>query len=276
MTTVNVNVDTLNKNMKLIIPKEIEAKIHAYVMAVDSEIAGMGKVHVEGTNIIVDDVMIYEQKVTGATADLSQEAIAKWLTELVRAGGSPRDWKLWWHSHHTMSAFFSGRDTATIDLQTESDWLVSLVVNTKREREARIDLYRPFRISETDLDIEIAGESAFVVPPEIAEEVARKVSRPVYTPLPLGYKATEAEEYSKPELKYLADELQNQISALELRGLGTSAEAVALTTELVDIYTELATTEKHPKKIAKWTEKIEKLENYIDLSDVPYRYNQYD
>jgi hypothetical protein len=61
-----------------------------------------------------------------------------------------------------------------------------------------------------------------------------------------------------------------------LRGLGTSAEAVALTTELVDIYTELATTEKHPKKIAKWTEKIEKLENYIDLSDVPYRYNQYD
>lgn len=272
--------------MKLIIPKEIEAKIHAYVMSVNSEIAGMGKVHIEGENIIVDDVMIYEQTVTGATADLSQGAIAKWLTELVRAGGSPKEWKLWWHSHHTMSAFFSGRDTATIDLQTESDWLVSLVVNCKREREARIDLYRPFRMAETDIDIEITGDPAFVVPPEIAEEVARKVSRPVYTPLPLplgyartGYAPVESEEYSKPELKYLADDLQNQISALELRGLGASVEASALTSELIDIYTELATTEKRPKKIAHWTSKIEELERdtlppYIDM---PYRgYNEYD
>jgi len=170
--------------MKLIIPKEVEERIHGYAMSVDSEIAGMGKVRVEGDSIIVEEVMIYDQEATGATADLSQEAIAKWLTELVRAGDSPKMWKLWFHSHHTMPAFFSGRDTATIDGQTEGDWLVSLVVNCKREREARLDLYRPFRMFLTDLEIEIQGTEAYTVPADIAEEVARKVKRPAPT---IGY-----------------------------------------------------------------------------------------
>ncbi len=77
-----------------------------------------------------------------------------------------------------MPAFFSGRDTATIDGQSESDWLVSLVINCKREREARLDLYRPLRMYMDKLDIEITGAEEYQVPADIAEEVARKVKRP--------------------------------------------------------------------------------------------------
>ncbi len=182
--------------MNLIIPKEVEERIHGYVMSVETEIAGMGKVAVspDGESITVTEVMIYEQDVTGATADLSPQAIAKWQTELVKKGESPKHWKLWWHSHANMQAFFSGRDTATIDQQTEGDWMVSLVVNKRREREARLDLYRPFRMYLEDIDIQIGteAEAAYQVPADIAAEVAAKVKRSVpitYSkPYSLGFK----------------------------------------------------------------------------------------
>lgn len=171
--------------MKLIIPKEIEARIHAYAMGVESEIAGMGKVRVEGNDIITEEVMIYEQEVTGATADLSTKALAGFQSELVKAGGSPKHWKLWFHSHDTMAAFFSGRDTDTIDAQTESDWMVSLVVNKRRERKARLDLYRPFRM-HAELEI-IVGETSFSVPPDIQKEIAEKVKTAYRMGYGVGY-----------------------------------------------------------------------------------------
>lgn len=168
--------------MKLVLPKAIEKKIHDYVMSVDSEIAGMGKVRVEGDNIIVEEVMIYQQEVTMGTADLSPQAMAKWQSDLVRAGGSPKQWKLWWHSHNTMAAFFSARDTATIDLQTEGDWMVSLVVNKRKDRECRLDTYRPFRMHLDKLSIEIeGGVPEYEVPADIVAEVLEKVKSPVVT-----------------------------------------------------------------------------------------------
>lgn len=190
--------------MRLIITAEIEAKIHAYVRAVTTEIAGMGKAVVtpEG-DIMLLDVAIYEQEVTGGTADLSTTALAKFQTELIKKGESPKDWIVWWHSHADMSAFFSGRDTATIDSSDEFHFLVSLVVNRKRERKARLDTYKPFRFTKEDLPI-VVGKSEdaaaveerikalqeeiyslrqpeFVVPEEIQTEVDEKVKVKVWS-----------------------------------------------------------------------------------------------
>lgn len=176
---------------KLIIPADVELKLHQYVRSVNTEIAGMGKISLsdDGEIITVEDVMIYEQEVTGGTADLSSEALAAWQTEMVKKGESLKDWKLWWHSHANMSAFFSKRDTDTIDQSYEYDFLVSLVVNRSRKREARIDTFRPFRIELEDLDIEIPEEvcnqcghslereadEMIDIPAEVIEEVKQKV-----------------------------------------------------------------------------------------------------
>jgi hypothetical protein len=255
--------------MKLIIPKAIEEKIHAYVRSVDSEIAGMGKVRVKGEDtIIVEDVMIYEQTVSGATADLSPQAIAKWQSALVKAGGSPKHWRLWWHSHDTMSAFFSTRDTDTIDGSTEADWLVSLVVNKKRERQARVDLYRPFRMF-IEADIEIEGEPITDIPADIALEVAQKVKKNTpsdyigygknwdkeygktpYTGkrhnLANPYSLDDETDYSVPEEYNIAETesiikmLEAQIADLEGKGRGTTNECIELTEELADWYYALA------------------------------------
>lgn len=154
---------------------EVEAKLNSYVMAVDTEIAGMGKVRVsdEG-DIMLLDVAIYDQTVTGGTADLSSEALARFQMELIQKGESPKDWTLWWHSHADMPAFFSGTDTGTIDASTEYQYLVSLVVNRRRERKARLDLYHPFRFTQDNLAI-IVGTTQEVIPEAIRAEVAEKV-----------------------------------------------------------------------------------------------------
>lgn len=152
-------------------------------MAVNSEIAGMGKVRLEENgDIVVEDVMIYDQEVTSGTADLSPTALANWMTEMVQRGESLAPWILWWHSHHTMSAFFSGRDTGTIDGSTEFSHLISLVVNTRRERKCRVDTYRPFRLVKEDVPI-VIGTSSDEVPEAIKDEVREKVrfERPQYT-----------------------------------------------------------------------------------------------
>ncbi len=186
--------------MKLIIPQDIEERIHAYVMSVNSEIAGMGKLEeVDANTVRLVDIAIYDQEVTATTADLSDTAIAKWMGELLAKGESPKAWRLWWHSHHTMEAFFSGTDTATMDRQTEGDYMVSLVVNQRRERKARLDMYRPFRLMLSTIDIEVEGANAFTVPQAIRDEVALKVKAKAYTPYKRPYGFHEKETYDTPK-----------------------------------------------------------------------------
>ena len=261
--------------MRLIIPKEVEARIHAYTMSVSSEIAGMGRVTVDpdGETITVEEVMIYEQEVTGATADLSPLAIAKWQCALVKAGGSPKDWRLWWHSHDNMAAFFSTTDTDTMDRQTEGDWMVSLVVNKRRERQARLDLYRPFRMYMDKIPVQIGVEeeaAAYKVPADIALEVSQKVKKPapILSPVGYGYKyhkpLTPPEsierDYGKDEMIGIIKILEKQLDEYEEMGLGGSGEYVAVADELAEYYNELAAIEPN-KAIAKsLREKAEKLE----------------
>lgn len=166
---------------KLLIPAEVEAKLNSYVMAVDTEIAGMGKTQItEEGDIMLIDIAIYDQTVTGGTADLSSLALAKFQTELIQNGESPKSWNLWWHSHASMQAFFSGTDTGTIDSSTEYEYLTSLVVNRRRERKARLDVYHPFRFTHENLDI-IVGRLEEVIPEDILAEVAQKVHVKTYS-----------------------------------------------------------------------------------------------
>jgi proteasome lid subunit RPN8/RPN11 len=257
--------------MKLIIPKEIEKRIHDYVMSVDSEIAGIGRVRIEGEDIHVEEVMIVDQEVTSVTADLSPQAMAKWQTELVRAGGSPRDWLLWWHSHDTMNAFFSKRDTDTMDEHSESDWLVSLVVNKKQERKARLDTYRPFRMYMEDIDIEIEGTQAYSVPEEVAREVADKVKSKKVVLYNGGYKHTEYRDigfsdkpaYSKPNLISQVKTLEKQLDTYAGHGDTESAEYNDTAEELIEKYRELSRMENDYAVSIQLEQKANVLETFI-------------
>lgn len=167
--------------MKLILTKEAERKMNHYVQAVNTEIAGMGKIMRAGEDIILTDVAIYHQEVTGGTANIDSVELAKFAADLYAKGENPKDWSLWWHSHVDMQAYFSSIDTGTIDRSTEYEYLISLVVNKKQQREARLDLYRPFRMTEK-LTCIVAGETD-VIPADIILEVQEKVRVHQYKPV---------------------------------------------------------------------------------------------
>lgn len=187
-------------DVKLMIPASVEKKLNAYVQAVDSEIAGMGSVEVrDDGNVWVTDVTIYDQEVTGGTADLSSEALAGFQTELIQKGESPKKWVLWWHSHVNMSAYFSGTDTGTIDTSTEFDHIISLVVNKKRERRCRIDAHRvngiPMRVKHENVIVQVVKE-----PDERLDEIDRLIEELEEQRLELEYGPLENLEELQAEV----------------------------------------------------------------------------
>ena len=81
----------------------------------------------------------------------------------------------WWHSHHTMGAFWSGTDLSSIDEygEGESDLSFALVVNLKEEYKCRISVWKPLQVHQ-DVELEIVGKEDVEIPLEIVTEVKAK------------------------------------------------------------------------------------------------------
>ena len=149
--------------MKLILKSKASLKLKYYVNAIDGEISGLGKINIDkDQNIIVEDVRIFKQKITGSTTDIDSKDIAKFYFELQKNGQAVKDWNLWWHSHDNMGVFWSTKDDSTIEEHAGGGpFLVSLVTNKKDEYKARLDIYpkdtSPFKkesFCTYDLDVD--------------------------------------------------------------------------------------------------------------------------
>ena len=86
----------------------------------------------------------------------------------------------WWHSHHTMSAFWSGTDKIAIDEFDEGDFSFALVVNLKGEYKFRVQMWEPIEAGE-DIELGFINSPDTSVPKDIVEEVAVKCSEETYT-----------------------------------------------------------------------------------------------
>lgn len=149
--------------MKVLIPVNIYQKLRGYSQATNFEISGLGKVSLDGKDIIVEDIRIFEQEVTYASTKMDKRALAKFYDELMQKDEDISAWKLWWHSHAKMETFWSATDAATIeDFDTESDtdnWVLAIETNREDELLVRIDVFRPLRITIPKVPWEITFEN---------------------------------------------------------------------------------------------------------------------
>ena len=60
----------------------------------------------------------------------------------------------WWHSHHTMDAFWSGTDQNEIEAWKNSSWSLALVINLRQEYCLNVSTWDPIEHSE-DVPLEI-------------------------------------------------------------------------------------------------------------------------
>jgi len=210
--------------MKVILTAEVWERMRAYVDLCPDEISGIGKIERdEDKNMIVTDIVLFEQSVSAAHANITAEALAKFQVEMVKKGESLKDWCFWWHSHANMDVFFSATDTGTIDDSTDFPYLVSLVTNKAHDFVARVDIYEPFRM-HTDLDVEIEETINQDVIDACQKEIDEKVSRPSR----VGFGRTwypKGGYMSPPAKSYpLYDDIHNEKQGSLLEGFGITEE----------------------------------------------------
>ena len=99
------------------------------------------------------DPVILKQENTGTTTELDGEAIRDYQIKAGMKHGT--DIKFcWWHSHHTMGAFWSGTDQNEIEAWENDSWSLALVVNLFQEYKLNVSVWQPIQYSE-DVSLEI-------------------------------------------------------------------------------------------------------------------------
>ena len=151
-------------------------KMRYFVSLCEDEISGLGKVEEINGKLVVTDVEIFKQVVSGAHSNLDDDALAEFLFEQTKKGEDLAKWRLWWHSHARMQVFFSKTDTDTIDASTEYPWLISVVSNHAGDIKARYDIYKPYRMNK-DLGVEILEDEDDELKELCQKEIDEKVSK---------------------------------------------------------------------------------------------------
>ena len=166
--------------MKVYILKDCWDKIINYAKAAyhseKAEIGGMSVVTQDKAgDWWIEDPQIMNQEIGATTCDLDKEDLAKYYTQMAVKYKDTNFRFCWWHSHHTMDAFWSGTDLSSIDEygEGESDLSFALVVNLKEEYKCRISVWKPLQVHQ-DVELEIVGKEDVEIPLEIVTEVKAK------------------------------------------------------------------------------------------------------
>lgn len=174
---------------KLWIPLEKYRRIMAYVDLCETEVSGFFDVQYDAENhaFVINEVYLIDQEAGGSDTEMDDQAIAKFMEELIEQGHDQMP-QGWWHSHVNMSVFWSSTDENTINNDFVNDtFTVSLVVNKKRDMKATIMIYQPmpYGILPTPLRIDDPAITIKLDTPEISEDLRAEVKAKVKTRKPI-------------------------------------------------------------------------------------------
>ena len=142
-----------------------------------SEIGGMAcMVKDKDGNWHVERPVILKQEISAANTSIDKDELAKYYT--MEAMYMQREFPsvdyrfLWWHSHHTMQAFWSGTDHEAINEFSDGDMSFALVVNLKEEYKFRISIWKPIEVAQ-DVELNILGKEERKLSKKMINEVSK-------------------------------------------------------------------------------------------------------
>ena len=116
----------------------------------------------------ITDVEILKQENSGTSTELDADAVAAYKMKYAMKYKN-KDMKfVWWHSHHTMGAFWSGTDLKEINAWKNDSFSLALVINLKEEYVFRVSLWKAHGIPI---------EQHFDIPLEIERTAKPKVTK---------------------------------------------------------------------------------------------------
>lgn len=139
---------------------------------VDQIYDGAGRLSV----LRVTDFFLVKQVCTDTETDMEPAAVAQLLMELEQKGVDSSRLRCWAHSHSVMNVFWSGTDHETISGLANGEWLLSLVVNKKRDAMMRLDQYHPCNLWVNDVLWEVYYPQSESLEEACAEDFKAKVT----------------------------------------------------------------------------------------------------
>ena len=93
------------------------------------------------------DPDILKQENSATLTVLDKDAVRDWAVKQATKYGTDNNKVryVWWHSHHTMAATWSGTDDKEIEVAKETgiDWSVSLLINLREEYKLKVAIWHP-------------------------------------------------------------------------------------------------------------------------------------
>ena len=142
-------------HVRLHLLPEVEERIRHYTELAGGEVSGLGTVEEFDGSFLVDNVYLPTQTCTPAGTTLDEGAVATLLMELEAAGKDSGRVRFWWHSHAHHDVFWSQIDEDCIEGLTNGDYVLSLVTNKRGHTLARLDIFRPTRLTVEHLQVSV-------------------------------------------------------------------------------------------------------------------------
>ena len=145
----------------IFIDGEAWAKLRHWVkLSGDNEVSCLGLIDElkDGeriTALLVSEIYLLDQKVSGADVELDDKAVANLMIQLATEGIDTSKLKCWLHSHATMRVFWSSTDEECCSQLANNSYSVSIVTNLRGDLLTRIDIYNPFRVTLNKVPIQI-------------------------------------------------------------------------------------------------------------------------
>ena len=118
----------------------------------------------------ISDVEILKQSNSGTSTELDAEAVAEYKMRYAMKHKNKQMKYVWWHSHHTMAAFWSGTDEREINAWKNNSFSLALVINLKEEYKFRVSVWNANGLPlENHLDIPL--EIVRAAKPEITSKM---------------------------------------------------------------------------------------------------------
>ena len=129
-------------------------KLWAWTRLAKGEVSMLGLVKEIEEQPCIANLFLVKQTCSPASTDMDQEAVAKLMMELAAKDQSDQ-LRAWVHSHGTLDVFWSTQDDSTIEDLAGEPYLVSIVVNKSGLVKARVDLFKPVRVTIDDVPVEV-------------------------------------------------------------------------------------------------------------------------
>ena len=128
---------------RLVIDPAVWRQMMVWARVTDSEVSGMGLLEPTGEgDFRLSRIFLLPQLGNAIATQLDPVGMADLMGQLLDEGIDLSVLRVWWHSHGREAPFWSGQDEHTIDGFAPAP-MVSLVIDHRQRRLARLDRYQP-------------------------------------------------------------------------------------------------------------------------------------